>query len=209
MKTIIRVSIPEGSVIHPELVRELLGERDSLIEEVEELEAELEHSEQQVEQQCRISGDLQERCDKLEEYIVRIRGSLPGPADMKRKAMIALSDILPEILAFAKSVKRGTGSAANYEYQFRHAEHRAKLVKENLRAARKMMAGMIVTVGSIADRTENDINPEDIHHLRDELDQLSGYQEVIEHIEIDSYLDGVMPEPDVMADADLARRMKK
>jgi len=177
--------------------------------QVEELQADLGHLRRQRKTLEELTANLSQRCDDLEAYIVRVRGSLPGPSAFKAVQIAALSKMLPDIEAFALSVKRGTGSAANYEYQFRHAEHRAKLVKENLRAGRKMMASMIVTVGSIADRTANSVNPEDLHHLREELDQLSGYQEILEHIEVDSYLDGVIPERTVMEDAALAGRMKK
>ncbi|MDD9904807.1 MAG: hypothetical protein OXT06_14650 [Rhodospirillaceae bacterium] len=139
-----------------------------------------------------------ERIELLESFIIDSRGDLEGVEEWTAKAYGKLTEMMPGIIDFAKTIQRGTGSAANYENQFRHAEYRAKLVKENLRNARFQMRQMILAVASVADRTHNQVDPVDIQALRDELDQLSGYQEVMATIDGDPFFDGVMPELDLM-----------
>ena len=191
MKTKIEVDIVEDATITMEDAEGLLAERNALIEEVADLESFVEIAADKF-------AEAHERVLALEAFIIDTRGELPGPQELKPKIIQAISDILPDIKAFAESIKRGTGSAANYEYQFRHAEHRAKLTKTNLIAAKKLMSGMIITVASIADRTANSVNPEDIHHLRGELDRLTADHEIVASVAVDSFLDGVMPELDLM-----------
>jgi predicted phage tail protein len=233
MKTVIRVDLPKDAIPTLEDCRALLAERDAVVQELQILEVEHEAREEEVEMlegkidklndleidsedhknqieiQRKQSKTQQKLIEQLEAYIIRERGKLPGPAAMKQVHIKALTKILPDILAYAKSITRGTGSAANYEYQFRHAEHRAKLTKTVNVQAKKLMSKMIVTVGAIADRTANSVNPEDIHQLREELDHLTANHEIVEHTSVDAYLDGVMPELDPLTEADLARRMKR
>lgn len=163
-----------------------------------ELEDKIQHLYGYIERLIAQNDILKDRLKKLESFIIDTRGELPDVAALYDRQVAALSAIMPEIHQFAATVTRGTGSAKNYENQYRHAEYRAKMVKQNLVAAKKLMAGMIVAVSSVADRTLNSINPEDIHHLRAELDTLTANHSIIRHVEVDTFLDGLVPELNLM-----------
>lgn len=174
---------------------------------IDDLKAENEHLRSVVFDQEQAIEERIARIKLLEDFIIDSRGSLPAAEEFTAKAYGKLSEIMPGIVEYAQTITRGNGSAANYENQFRHAEYRAKLVKENLRNARHVMRQMIVSVASVADRTHNQVFPSDIKFLRGELDKLAGYQEIVAVIDGDPFLDGVMPELNKMEGTGHAERL--
>lgn len=152
----------------------------------------------------RVEADLLEMSKERDTYknlCNLIRAQTPGALESFDEFKAWLRNEMPEINGYADTIQRGTGTALNYQYQFRHAEHRFKLVKDVNVKLRSQIDSMVRTVASVASRTHNQVTPNHLHELNTQLDRLSGWQQGADAVfDLDLIADrGPLPDEDVHA----------